>query len=863
MKSMFNKNQSYARDGEHKPCKVAFLKLLSLTFLIVVGAFGNLSAADLYVGSNSSGVSLTISSSTNYSNTYIGFSGNSNTLIISGSGVVFSNTVTVSIGVGSDNSLIVSNGAALQSSDISLGDSSTGTNNQLLIDSGGSVSVGSFNVGVFSSFSKVTIQGGGTLTSGNSTLGLTPNASNNSVLINGVGSSWRVDGFLAIGQSSQSNSVTVANGGSLGGVSSPVDIGLGANGSLNVGRLGSNDTAGSIGAGSITMYTSNSSINFNQRDSATLTSSISGVGTLNQLGTGTTTLTGANTYSGATLINAGTLLLNGTHTGGGAYTVNSGGTFGGVGTTASRVIVTPGGKIAPGTGTPGGTLTVGGLTMNTGGIFNVLLGGASTTAISSTGSVSLAGIVMFSTNAPLTGSTYVFLTSSGTNTISGIFDSTNSMPSGYELIYGSNSVYLQLIVPPTPPAPPTPVYPNFLSYAVTPNQRQVAGALNQWAANTPIGDKQIVLNTLTNMTTTQAYQQAFEAIAPTLYQSLSTMAFNAANAQYNDLVQQMFGLRVAGTGFTMSGLGDNIAVLEGQGDKGVLDSKKDILRPGADNHWGMFVDGNGIFAQANSGNMLQNYNAQSGGLIAGLTYKWSPAVATGIYAGYQGTYAKFNGTYSGSTVIDNAVRFGLLATYGDPSGRGFYGDALIGGSYNNYTVTRSITFPGMNRTANSTPGAGELNSLIAAGYNFRKGNWAFGPVSSLQYTYFGMNSFNETGAQSLDYQGLNWNTASMIYNLGGNCAYSWQATRNLMVVPQVNLAWQHEFMQNPYAINGNLGGASVANWSATPLRDSLYTGIGVTLEYKKRWNTAFFYNAAAGNSDLVSQNIFWSAGVKF
>lgn len=722
--------------------------------------------------------------------------------------------------------------------------------------------MGSFNVGLFSPSSQVIVQGGGTLTSGNTALGESPNASNNSVLIDGTGSVWKVDGVLTIGRNSQSNSVTVANGGSLGGVLTPVAIDLGANagssGSLNVGRLGSNDTAGSISAGNITMYSSNSSINFNQRDSATLTSSISGLGTLNQLGTGTSTLTGVNTYSGGTLINAGTLLLNGSHNGGGAYTVNNGGTFGGIGTTASHVTVNSGGVIAPGTGAPGGKLTIGGLTLNTGGIFNVLLGGASTSVLASTGAVSLAGTLSFGTNAPLTGSTYVFLTSS--NAIAGTFDSTNNLPSGYQLIYGSNSVYLLLI------APPVPVYPDFLSYAVTPNQRQVAGALNQWVANTPTGDKQVVLNTLTNLTTPQAYQSAFEAIAPTLYQSLATMAFNAANAQYNDLVQQLFGLRVAGTGFSMSGFAENTTMLqEGQGDggKGVLDSNKDILRPGADTHWGMFVDGNGIFAQANSGNMLQNYNAQSGGLIAGLTYKWSPAVATGIYAGYEGTYAKFGYPYSGSTVIDNAVRFGLLGTCGDPSGRGFYGDALVGGTYNNYNVTRTITFPGLSRTANSSPGAGELDSLIAAGYNWRKGNWAFGPVSSLQYTYFGMNSFKETGAQSLDYQGLAWNTASMIYNLGGNCAYAWQATRNLTVVPQINLAWQHEFLQNPYAINGNLGGAGLSNWSATPLRDTLYTGIGVTLEFRKRWNTAFFYNAAAGNSDLVSQNIFWSAGVKF
>jgi outer membrane autotransporter protein len=261
--------------------------------------------------------------------------------------------------------------------------------------------------------------------------------------------------------------------------------------------------------------------------------------------------------------------------------------------------------------------------------------------------------------------------------------------------------------------------------------------------------------------------------------------------------------------------------------------------------------------------MLPDYNAQSGGVVAGLTYKWSPAFLTGIYTGYQGTYARYSGYNSGSSLIDNAVRFGLLATYGDPSGMGFYGDALIGGSYHNYSVVRTISFPGLNRTANSTPGAGELDSMLAAGYNWRKGNWAFGPVASLQYTYFGVNSFNETGAQSLNYQGLNWNTASMISSLGANCAYSWQANRDLMVVPQINLAWQHEFMQNSYNITGNLSGAQVVNTSSAPNRDSLYTGIGVTMEYKKKWHTGIFYNAAVGNNNLVSQNFFWSLGVKF
>jgi len=194
---------------------------------------------------------------------------------------------------------------------------------------------------------------------------------------------------------------------------------------------------------------------------------------------------------------------------------------------------------------------------------------------------------------------------------------------------------------------------------------------------------------------------------------------------------------------------------------------------------------------------------------------------------------------------------------------GFFADALLGGGYNNYQVTRNIQFGSINRTASSSPGAGELDSMVATGYDLKKGKWTFGPTASLQYTYFGANSFSEDGAPSLDLSISGWNTSSMLSSLGAHAAYTWQATPDLVVVPQLNLSWQHEFLQNPYSIDASLGVANFANLSRTPIRDFLYTGVGVTLEIKPKWTTSLFYNAAAGNADLQCHNIFLSFGVKF
>jgi len=487
-------------------------------------------------------------------------------------------------------------------------------------------------------------------------------------------------------------------------------------------------------------------------------------------------------------------------------------------------------------------------------------------ALQVNGSVFLGGTLVV---APVSGYTlafgdkYTFINSTGP--IKGTFSSieTPSGTRGRLLIIGDPQAVL-LIAP-----------ASYTQLAQNRNQSNVATALNSFIPATS-GDQLVVSTSLDSLTASE-YNQAFNAIMPTFYQQIATIAFNQANAQNMELNQRLWGLRVAeGGGFSMSGIADNFPILEGQGDgsgKGVLDSKKDILRPGLDNHWGMFVDGNGIFAQANSGNMLPGYNSESGGVTTGITYRVNPQLSVGIYTGYQGTYTKSgangSGLGTGSSIIDNAVRFGVFGTFGQKDGKGFYANALAGGAYHNFQATRVIQYTGMNRTANSSPGAGELDTMLATGYDIQKGRFTFGPTASLQYTYLGVNSLNETGAQSLDFNSGGWNSSSLLSSVGAHAAYSWVAHHgsggDVVVVPQINLSWQHEFMQNPYAISGNLGGTSptFANWSATPIRDFLYTGVGFTVEFAKRWNTSFFYNAAAGNSDLVSQNIFWSAGVKF
>jgi autotransporter-associated beta strand protein len=679
-----------------------------------------------------------------------------------------------------------------------------------------------------------------------------------------------------------------------------------ANGTNDVFNFGGYTNAGTntlitFGSGSSTGFTTN---DFSVSDGSVwgfiLTSTnlsayfISGGGGADVTNTVDTTYT-SNTFQNSLEIASGTT------------TVSSGITL----TDTSSVTVGSNGSLVN-----AGTITTPILTVQSGGVYSMFggilngnlnnaLGGASSMSssivngnVTNSGTLVIAGLNTINGNLQLNGSSELgvssgsMLTVSGTATLGGTlviatpvafgtketFLSASSISGAFDSIIVPAGERARLVIEGDPTASVIIAPASYTQMAANQNQTNVATAINSFIPYTS-GDQLTISTSLDSLTASQ-YNQAFNAIMPTFYQQMATIAFNEANAINMELSQRLWGVRVAeGGGFSMNGLGDNYPMIqEGQGDgsgsggKGVLDAKNDILRPGLDNHWGMFVDGNGIFAQANSGNMLPGYNSESGGITTGLTYKWSKNVATGIYSGYQGTYTKSgsngSGLGTGSSLIDNAVRYGVFGTYGGENGKGLYLNVLAGGAYHNYQATRVIQYTGINRTANSSPGAGELDSMLASGYDIQKGNFTFGPTASLQYTYLGVNGLTETGAQSLNFNSGGWNSSSMLSSVGAHAAYTWipnTAHKDIVVVPQLSLNWQHEFMQNPYAISGNLGGSSptFSNWNTAPIRDFLYTGVGVTVELGKKWNTSFFYNAAAGNSDLVSQNIFWSAGVKF
>ncbi len=576
------------------------------------------------------------------------------------------------------------------------------------------------------------------------------------------------------------------------------------------------------------------------------TGTVTTPGNFNKLGAGLLNLLADVLVHGDTNILGGLLSVNGTLTTDNLY-VQLTTWLKGNGIVFGNVI--NGGTVAPGNSP--GTLTISGnYTQTSSGALDIEI--ASTSLFDRlivSGNASLAGtlnVIPYSGFKLQYGQQFQFLQA---GSISGAFDSIVA-PAGFRgRVLEKNDALTLLIAP-----------KSYAQVAETQNQKNVAKALNSYIKATK-GDRQAVSIAL-DLQSAGQYPAAFNAIAPTFYESMLNTTIELANGQNQILAQRMSAVRLGARGFTAVGMQ---AVLANDKDgKSVMEAKgaKDILQPSFDTKWGVWVEGNGIFAKVTNISAVPNYRYSSGGFTVGADYAWNEHFSTGLYTGYQGTYAKYggNGSNGGSNEINSAL-FGVYATYAQDS---FYSDAIIGGSYNGYTTRRPIQFSTIDRTATAKPNGGQFSTYLDAGYDWHVSHFTFGPVVAGQYTYAGIAPFTEQGAQSLDLSVSQQNANSLRTNIGGHVAYTWNVAPNITLIPEARVFWQHEFLENSRSIAASLDGGNGPSFNyqtANPGRDSVLATAGVSAQFGQRWNGNFYYTADFGNQSFVSHMI--NAGLEW
>jgi outer membrane autotransporter protein len=693
----------------------------------------------------------------------------------------------------------------------------------------------------------------------------TPSAGNATIINNGgtLGGIGGTTAFLAHSDGGTARAITNGNGN--------FDISLLASAGMGIGSI---EGSGNYFLGSKTLTVGGNNLSTTVSGVIQDGSFFSGIGTstgagsggsLTKIGTGTLTLTGRNTYTGVTTVNGGSLIVDGsiesaqTTVNGGSLivdgsiesaqtVVNAGGLLGGNGFVGPR---SGGSLVNSGIVSPGdspGTLTVNGnYTQNAGGTLRIQIAGLAPSEhdlLAVTGHASLAGtlqLISLSGFKLHVGDQVKFLTA---HDVSGTFGTVQEFPTGTivkaQVVYDPDAVVLEG------------TQGSFVEGACTPNAVAVAHALDS-----AVGDPQSAR--LISFLDDQPIDQLcgdLQLIAPEELASIFNAAFSLANVQTANLMRRMDDIRAGSTGFSSSGFTLNDSAPNfSTGFAGVTGpegkSGPPVMAPIPENRWGVWITGIGNFTNVDSTNEAAGYDLQTGGVNLGIDYRVCPNFAIGLTAGYAHT----NADLANGGSLD--VNSGSLGFYATVFGNGFYLDAAVTGGPSGYSTQRAALLG----SANGSTDGGNLNVLVAAGYDWKKGGLTIGPTASFQYTYVGFGGFTESGSLApLDIHSQNAESERTAF--GMKASYDWKVG-HVVIVPQINLAWQHEYGDQAYSIVSsfaNGAGNSFTVNSPKVGRDSLLIGAGAAVLLSERVSVYAYYDGELARTNYQSNSV--SAGVR-
>jgi outer membrane autotransporter protein len=284
---------------------------------------------------------------------------------------------------------------------------------------------------------------------------------------------------------------------------------------------------------------------------------------------------------------------------------------------------------------------------------------------------------------------------------------------------------------------------------------------------------------------------AFERIAPEELASLYHLATASVRFQNNNIEQRLQEVRVAGHGFSTAGLRtmdvrQGVPQEPGSGvqERTLSKENKEWVK-GERSPWSFFVSGNLQLMDVGSTPGARGFDLETSGVTVGADRLLNENLLIGVTSGYSRTSTDL--TEGGRLQLDAGTKVAAYAAYFRD---GFYANTILGGGSSEYRIRRA----GYGGKARGETDGQEVNAQVSVGYDWRKGGLSFGPDAALRYSWASLGGYRERGSLApLEIE--RESESSLQIQLGGHVAYAF-AMGDMMWVPQLRVAWQHETMED-------------------------------------------------------------------
>jgi hypothetical protein len=272
--------------------------------------------------------------------------------------------------------------------------------------------------------------------------------------------------------------------------------------------------------------------------------------------------------------------------------------------------------------------------------------------------------------------------------------------------------------------------------------------------------------------------------------------------------------------------------------------------------WNLYFGPTGDVGRVLTKKESAGFKYDSIGALAGFDYAFSKA-GVGVLLDYD--HIEGRGAHQwGKFHIDEA-HASLYATYIREAERQLSFNLILGGGYEWYSIRRNIG--ATSDIAQASPQGAEFDALAGMEYTFERSEFQampehlqVVPLVNLQYIYLHVNEYREHGAGLFNVKYRSQNGRSLRSTLGTRMNYRWK-WGNIAFTPEINFAWQREYLDKSRNIGLSAAGLSSRLTMPRSGRNVALAGVdflvtlfdryGIEASYDFEWNSLyldhFFY----------------------